>query len=153
MEDIFQKGQKITIRVVLVVIAFSVAKGLAGFFSGSVVLLADAVHSAADSFSTFLVWLGLKIAQKKPTERFQYGYYKAENLSTLLVSVLIFYAGFEIVRESLAKIFVSYQLHIPLVAVSVAVLDAIVMFLLGTYEVKIGRKINAQSLVADGSES
>jgi len=153
MEDIFQKGQNITIKVVLVVIAFSIAKAVAGALSGSVVLLADAVHSAADSFSMFLVWVGLKIARKKPTEKFQYGYYKAENLSALLVSGLILYAGFEIIRESVSKILISYQLHIPLIAISVALLDAIVMFLLGTYEVKIGRKINAQSLVADGSES
>ena len=152
-ENIFHKGEKITIRTMLVVIFFALAKGIAGILSGSIVLTADAIHSAADSFSTFLVWIGLKIAHKKPTERFQYGYYKAENLSTLLVAALIFYAGFEIVKESIIKLFTSYQLHIPLIAMSVALLDAIVMFLVGSYEVRIGRRIHAQSLIADGSES
>ena len=153
MENIFQKGENITIKAALTVVGFAVAKSIVGFLSGSIVLVADGIHSAADSFSTFLVWLGLKIAKKKPTEKFQYGYYKAENLSTFLVSGLIFYAGFEIVRSSVHKLFTSYQLHIPLIAISVAILDAIVMFLVGTYEVKVGREIHAQSLIADGSES
>jgi len=153
MNNIFQKGERITIRAMLTVVFFALAKGITGVLSGSVVLVADAIHSAADSFSTFLVWLGLRIARKKPTEKFQYGYYKAENLSTLLVSFLIFYAGFEIIRASIAKLSISYELHIPFIAMGVAILDAIVMFLIGTYEVKVGRKINAQSLIADGSES
>jgi len=36
---------------------------------------------------------------------------------------------------------------------SVAVLDAIVMFLIGSYEMKVGKRINSQSLIADGKES
>jgi len=151
--NVLQKGQGIALKIVFVVISFAIAKGIVGFISGSVVLLADAVHSLADAFSTILVWLGLKISRRKPNQKFPYGYYKAENLSTLLVSLLIFYAGFEIIRVSIAKLTVSTDLHIPLVAISVALLDAIVMFLVGSYEVKIGKKIHAQSLIADGSES
>ncbi len=153
MENIFKKGEKVTIEATFTVVAFAIAKSVVGFLSGSIVLMADGVHSAADSFSTFLVWIGLKISKKKPTEKFQYGYYKAENLSTLFVSGLIFYAGFEIIRGSIYKIFASYQLHIPFVAISVALLDAVVMFSVGTYEAKVGREIHAQSLIADGSES
>lgn len=148
-----QKGQSIALKIVAVVFSFAAAKGIVGFFSGSVVLLADAIHSAADAFSTILVWLGLKISQRKPNEQFPYGYYKAENLSTLLVSLLIFYAGFEIIWESIFKLSHTYTLKIPAIAVGVALLDAIIMFLVGSYEVRIGRKIKAQSLIADGSES
>ena len=50
-----------------------------GFLSGSIVLISDAVHSVSDILSIVTSWLGLKIAQKKPDERFAYGYYKAEN--------------------------------------------------------------------------
>ena len=66
---------------------------------------------------------------------------------------MIFYAGFEIIRESIFKLSHIYTLKIPALAIGVALLDAIVMFLAGTYEVRIGRKIKAQSLIADGSES
>ena len=148
-----QKGQKVALKIVGVVFSFALAKGIVGFISGSVVLLADAIHSAADAFSTILVWLGLKISQRKPNQQFPYGYYKAENLSTLLVALLIFYAGFEIIRESIFKLTHSYDLKIPLIAITVAFLDATIMFLVGSYEVRVGKRIKAQSLIADGSES
>jgi cation diffusion facilitator family transporter len=152
-ENFLKQGRGVALKIFFVVAFFSLAKGVVGFLSGSVVLLADAVHSAADAFSTVLVWIGLKISQRKPSQKFPYGYYKAENLTTLLVAGLIFYAGFELIQESILKITTIYDLRIPWIAVSVAFLDAVVMFLVGTYEVKIGRKINAQSLIADGSES
>ena len=151
--NILEKGQGIALKIVFAVIAFAVAKGVVGFISGSVVLLADAVHSTADAFSTLLVWFGLKISRRKPNQQFPYGYYKAENLSTLVIAVLIFYAGFEIIQASITKLTSSATLNIPLVAMGVAFLDATVMFLIGSYEVKIGKKIHAQSLIADGSES
>ncbi len=153
MINIFKTGQKTTAVAGFFTILFAIAKAVVGIMSGSIVLLADAIHSAADSFSTFTAWLGLKIAQKKPTEKFPYGFYKAENVAALLISGLILFAGFSIVKEGINKIFIEYQLNIPLVAIILAVTDAIVMFLIGSYEIKVGRKINSQSLIADGKES
>lgn len=153
MTDIFKQGQKTTIIATLITIIFALAKAIVGFISGSVVLLGDAVHSFADSFSSFAAWFGLKIAKKEPTEKFPYGFYKAESVVAFLISLLILFAGYTIIKESISKLFVEYQLSIPLVAITVAFLDAIVMFLIGSYEIKVGKKINSQSLIADGKES
>jgi len=153
MPDIFKKGQKAALVAGTATIFFAIAKAVVGFISGSIVLMADAIHSAADSFSTFFAWFGLKIAQKSPTEKFPYGFYKVENITALVISGLILFAGFEIIKESIGKIFTLGELNIPLIAVGVAVLDAIVMFLIGTYEMKVGKQINSQSLAADGRES
>ncbi len=152
-KDILKKGQKATNIAALTTVFFAIAKAVAGFLSGSIVLLADSIHSAADSFSTFAAFLGLKIAQKEPTEKFSYGFYKVENITALIISGLIFFAGGTIVKESVDKIFTEYDLKIPLIAVAVAVLDAIVLFFVGSYEMKAGKEINSQSLIADGKES
>ncbi len=153
MSNIFEIGQKTTIKAGLITIFFAFAKAIAGFLSGSVALLADSVHSFADSFSSFAAWFGLKIAKKEPTQKFPYGFYKIENIAALLISFLILFAGWTIIKESITKITTEPQLSIPFVAIAVATLDAIVMFLIGTYEIKIGKEINAQSLMADGKES
>jgi len=150
---LFKQGRKATVIAAGFTIAFAIAKGIVGFISGSVVLMADAIHSAADSFSAFFVWIGLKIAEKKPTEKFPYGFYKAENIATLLISFLILFAGYEIVKESINKLSFLEQLNIPLIAIGVALADAIVMFFIGSYEVKVGKRINSQSLITDGKES
>lgn len=151
--NIFKQGQKTTVIAGLVTVFFAGAKAVVGVISGSIVLMADAVHSAADSFSTFAAFFGLTVARKKPTEKFPYGFYKVENLTALVISGLILFAGYTIIRESIDKIFTEYQLVLPLLAVAVAALDGIFMMAVGTYEVKVGKKINSQSLVADGKES
>ena len=150
---LFKQGRKATLTAAGITLFFAIAKAVAGFISGSIVLLGDAIHSAADSFSAFFVWIGLKIAQKKPTEKFPYGFYKAENVAALLISFLILFAGYEIIKGSISKLFVQYQLNIPLLAIGVALLDAIIMFFIGSYEIRVGKRINSQSLVADGKES
>jgi len=150
---LFKQGKKTTIVAALATILFAGAKAIVGFLSGSLVLIADAIHSAADSVSAFFVWLGLRIAQKKPTEKFPYGFYKVENITALLVSFLILFAGYEIVKQAIERLSATYQINIPLIAIGVALLDAIVMFSIGTYEIRTGKKINSQSLIADGRES
>jgi len=152
-KDILKKGQKATLIAGLTTLFFALAKGVVGLISGSTILLADAVHSGADAFSTATAWFGLKIAKKEPTEKFRYGFYKVENIAALLISGLIFFAGATIIIRSLEKFSVEYEINIPFVAIGLAILDAIFMFLVGTYEMKEGKKINSQSLIADGRES
>jgi len=153
MKNIFKRGERATLFAGTATVIFAFLKGIVGFFSGSIVLLADAVHSATDSFSTFLAWFGLRISQRKATERFPYGFYKAETIISLFISLLILFVGFDILKESIRKIFLTYQLNFPYLSIGVALLDALVMFVLGTYELKVGREINSQSLIADGLES
>ncbi|MEA3344618.1 MAG: cation diffusion facilitator family transporter [Patescibacteria group bacterium] len=153
MSKILKIGQRATITAGLATIFFALAKGIVGLLSGSLVLVADAIHSAADSISTFVAWLGLRVASKKPSDKFQYGYFKAESIASFLISILILFAGFVILKESINKIFTEYELNIPFIAISVAFLDGMVMFFVGTYEMKVGEKINSQSLIADGKES
>jgi len=153
MDDIFNVGQRTTLTAVFTSVCLAAVKAIVGFISGSVVLLGDAVHSFADSFSSFAVWIGLRIARKKPTEKFPYGFYKAESIAALVVSYLILFAGYSIIKESIGKLFIKHSLFIPLLALATAVVDAIAMFLMGTYEARKGREINSQSLIADGKES
>ncbi len=151
--ELFQRGKKVSIVAGLGTLMFALAKGIVGLVSGSIVLMGDAVHSGADSFSAFLVWAGLKISQKDPTEKFPYGYYKVENITSLLVSFLILFAGYSIITNSFNKLFTQTELGIPAIAVGVAVADALVMYMIGKYEISEGEKINSQSLIADGKES
>lgn len=153
MKNILKRGERATLLAGTATVIFAFLKGIVGFLSGSIVLLADAIHSATDSFSTFLAWFGLRISQRKATERFPYGFYKVETIISLFISLLILFVGFNILKESIQKIFLNYQLNFPYLSIGVALLDALVMFILGTYELKVGREINSQSLIADGLES
>ena len=70
-------------------------KALLGFLSGSVALIADAIHSSTDVISSVTVLAGIKISKRK-SKHFPYGLYKVENFVSLFSSVFIFLAGYKI---------------------------------------------------------
>ena len=79
-------------------------KGIAGFFGNSYALIADAIESTTDIFSSILVLFGLKYANKPADKNHPYGHGKIEPLVTfLLVGFLVISATF-IAHESIQNI-------------------------------------------------
>lgn len=148
-----KRGEKTAGAATLVALAFALAKGVIGYLSGSIALITDAVHTSADSLATFASWFGLKISQRKPDERFPYGYYKGETLATLFVCVLILYAGIDLLLESYSKLFVLSELAIPQWALGVSLISAITYFFMAKYMESVGKRINSQSLITNAQES
>jgi len=152
-ESKLKKGQKLAEKAAVletILVGFKVVVGLT---SGSMALISDAIHSGSDLLTIFTSWLGLKIAQKKPDKNFPYGYYKAENIGTLVISFFIFFAAGKMLTEAYSRLFSFSSVNLPLLALAVSLIDAIILFFFGKYEVKIGRQINSQSLIAMGSEN
>lgn len=136
-----------------VMIVLSSVKGAVGLISGSIALLADAVHSFSDIFASIAVWLGLKFAQKEPSERFPYGLYKVETLALLVVSVIVIFSGIEILLESIRRFWTSYSITLPHITIAVACSSALVSILLSRYKDKVGRSIGSQALIGEGKHS
>jgi len=151
-EDL-KKGERLATIAIFLEGALAAAKAVIGVFSGSVVLISDAIHSGSDLLSIITSWFGLKIAQKETDERFPYGYYKAENLGAAIISILILLAAWEMFNQGYSRLFSFSSIKIPLLALAISLSDAIILFFFGNYEVKIGKEINAQSLVAMGKEN
>lgn len=143
-----KEGQSIARNAIIVNIILSLFKGIIGFFSGSVALITDSVHTGADSITTFASWLGLRVAQKEPTEKFRYGYYKAETIATLFICIFIMYAGYELIVESYSKLFTVSVIQIPIWALGISLVAAVASFIIAKKEKCIGDKINSQSLIA-----
>jgi len=150
---VLRKGER-TLRISTVAtFVLAVLKGVVGYFSGSVALVTDAFHSGADSVTRFASWSGLKIAQRKPDERFPYGYYKAETLVALFVSVLILYAGYKTLMESITRLFRISEIEAPFFALVVSLISAFTAYLLASRMKKVGREINSQSLIVSAEET
>ena len=152
-ENKLKKGQRLTEKAAILETGLAGAKAIVGLSSGSMALISDAIHSGSDLLTIFTSWLGLKIAQKKPDKNFPYGYYKAENLGTLLISFFIFLAAGKMMVEGYSHLFTFSAVKLPFLALAVSLVDAIILFFFGRYEVKIGHQINSQSLIAMGSEN
>ena len=97
--EIKQAQQRAAFSIVLNLV-LAVGKGTAGSIGGSAALIADAIHSATDVIASAAAFTGLWLAGKKHPS-FPYGLYKAETLATLVVSVAVILAGYEIGRQAL----------------------------------------------------
>jgi cation diffusion facilitator family transporter len=71
----------------------AVVKGIAGGFSGSASLLAEAAHSVADTSNQLMLLVSISLGAREPDEEHPFGYGKERFFWTLLAAVLIFLAG------------------------------------------------------------
>jgi cation diffusion facilitator family transporter len=82
-------------------VALTIAKFLAGVLGHSQALIADAVESLADIFSSIIVWRGLVVAETPADEDHPYGHGKAEPLAAATVSAMLLLAAGLIAFHSL----------------------------------------------------
>lgn len=82
----------------------AIIKFFAGLLGHSYALIADAVESTADIFSSLVVWSGLWVAQRDPDERYPFGYGKAESLAAVVVAMMLLGAALAIAIESIREI-------------------------------------------------
>jgi cation diffusion facilitator family transporter len=119
--------------------------GLAAL-SGSLALAASATDSAVDIFASLAVLIGLVISKRK-TKTFPFGLYKVENLVSIIIALLILFAGYEIAKEALlaptAEVMTEWW---TLIGVGLTVL---IPFLFSRYELRVGKESNSPSLVAE----
>ena len=117
--------------------------------SGSLAVAAEMLHNLVDLLASVAVLVGLKISQRR-SQSFPYGLYKVENLVAVGVAGLIFFTGFEIIREA----FIADQRQTTvnlwmLVGVS---LSAIIPLFFSHFELQAGKAANSPSLIADAQE-
>lgn len=149
--------QKIIIRtsiigivVNLILVAF---KATIGILVNSIAITLDAINNLTDALSSIITIIGAKLAGRAPDKNHPYGYGRIEYFSSVIIAVIVLWAGITALQESWPKIFhpdVTSYTTVSLVIVAVAV---VVKFVLGRYVKGVGEKINSQALVASGSDA
>ncbi|MBC7894261.1 MAG: cation diffusion facilitator family transporter, partial [Cytophagaceae bacterium] len=74
---------------ILVNATLAITKLVAGVVGNSYALVADAVESTADIFSSLIVWGGLHVASREPDEAYPFGYGRAETLAGAVVAIML----------------------------------------------------------------
>ncbi len=100
-------------------------KLVTGVFGHSHALIADAVESFADIFSSLIVWRGVVIAAKPPDEDHPYGHGKAEPIAAAVVSLMLLLAAGWIAVKSVGEIAEPHQSPAPFTLVVLVVVIAI----------------------------
>jgi cation diffusion facilitator family transporter len=121
--------------------------------SGSVGLLADTIHNASDALTAVPLWLAFSLGKRKPTERYTYGYGRAEDVAGVVVVLMIAASAVIAAYESLQKL-LNPSAPTNLVWVAIASLAGFVgNEAVAVFRIKVGNEIGSAALVADGQHA
>ncbi len=130
----------------------ALAKLAAGILASSEAMVSDAVHSASDVFSTFVVIIGIKLAGKKADKEHPYGHERMECVAAILLSAVLAVTGAGIGFSGLRKIAggsVSDMAVPGRLAVAAAILSIAVKEWMFWYTRGNAKKVNSGALMAD----
>lgn len=122
-QDRLKRTLRATFLGLAVNLVLATTKLLAGIFGHAHALVADAVESFADVFSSIIVWRGLVIAHEPADEDHPYGHGKAEPIAAAFVSVTLLLAAAWIVFKAFEEIATPHSVPAPF---TLAVLLAVV---------------------------
>ena len=123
-------------------------KLIAGIVGHANALVADAVESSADIFSSLIVWMGLSIAARPADEDHPYGHGKAEPLAAAVVSLLLLGAAVGIAIMAIREIRTPHHLPAPF-TLFVAAGVILVKEILYRRVSRVGREVGGTAIVAD----
>lgn len=128
--------------------ALALIKAVAGIAGNSFALIADAIESVTDVFSSLLVLVGIRYANKPPDENHPYGHGRAEPLLTFTVVVILLGSALIIAYQSIQHIRTPHETPDGFTLYILAAIIIIKEFSY-RYVIKRGKQINSTLLTAD----
>ncbi|MBR3131877.1 cation diffusion facilitator family transporter [Candidatus Saccharibacteria bacterium] len=123
---------------------------IVGLISGSIAITSDAVHSFIDSVSGFLIIISEKLASHHKLTAHRA---KIERLTTILIALIIIFAGIHIIVEAVEKIIVAETPSYSIPVIIVLVASIAMKYLLASYLKRSGKEQNSTVLIASGAET
>ncbi len=144
-------AMKVSIISIIANVVLAAFKLVAGVFAHSGAMISDAIHSASDVFSTFVVMIGIKIASKEPDEEHPYGHERMECVAAIILATILCITGLGIGKNALSNITGnSGEMAVPgVLALIAAIVSIIVKEAMFWYTRHYAKKIDSGALMAD----
>lgn len=153
MEKSFQtQAIKVSAVSIIVNLLLSVLKLTAGLLAHSGAMVSDAVHSASDVFSSFIVIIGVKLSARESDRDHPYGHERLECAAAILLSAVLAMTGLAIGYNSIQKIVSGNysELMVPgSLALAAAAISILVKELMFWYTRHYAKKLDSAALMAD----
>lgn len=152
-EKEFQKiANKVSCITIIVNVVLAIFKVFAGIIAHSSAMISDAIHSASDVFSTFVVIIGIKLASKESDKEHPYGHERLECVAAIVLAIILFITGLGIGMEAVKDITSGNYtgLKVPgMLALIAAIVSIVVKEAMYWYTRYYARKIDSGALMAD----
>ena len=130
-EEFSKIATRVSIVSILGNLGLSIFKLLAGILAHSGAMISDAVHSASDVVSSFIVIIGVRLSGKAPDKDHPYGHERFECVAAIILAMLLAIVGAEIgltaiksIREGSDSLTVPGTLALIAAVVSIIVKEA-----------------------------
>jgi cation diffusion facilitator family transporter len=137
-----QKVRQVLLYTLFLNLIVATAKIIYGYITDSISMLSDGFHSFFDGISNVIGLVGIWIASQPP-----------ETLSTIAIAMLIFAAGIEIIREAYQRIETPGAIEVTPLSFIIMALTLGVNVGVMTYELRKGRELKSDFLIADATHT
>lgn len=111
------KGNKKIVISIAINFLVCLLEAIGGILSGSLVLLADALHNFSDGMAILISYLARLIARRSPDSKMTFGYKRAEILAALLNSSVIIVISFSLFKEAYYRLMEPQEITIPIMLI------------------------------------
>jgi len=125
-----ERGAIISISTYLLL---SAAKLATGHLLHSSSLVADGFNNVSDIIGNVALLIGIRMARQPADRDHRFGHWKIEDLASLITSIIMFYVGFDVLRDTIQKILSREQTVIDPLGATLGVVSAAVMFAVYLY--------------------
>ena len=153
-QDTRRSVQRVLLVALAVNVSMTLLKLVIGLLSGSLAVLADAMHSATDGLSSLLGLITNGLSDPRPDRDHPYGHDKYEAIGALAIAGFILFTAFEILRTAIERI-ASGLRPLSLDGRELLLLLVVLGFnlVLASYERSEGRRLGSQLLLADAKHT
>jgi len=138
-----------TISIILNTFLFGL-KYWVGIKTFSIAIIADAWHTLSDSLTSLVVIIGFKVSSTPADKKHPFGHGQAEIISSVIIGTLLAVVGVNFLIASIQRFINHQSASYGNLAIIVFVISVIVKEGLAQFSIRAGKKINSQSLIADG---
>lgn len=142
-------GRVLAITLVLNLIV-TLLKAIVGFWSGSLSILADALHSVTDSLNNVLGLFTNQLSSPEPDRAHPYGRHKYEAIGALGIAAFLGIACYEILEGTVHRIIQGASpIQLSMLDLGMLLLVLIINIIVVFYERSVGNKLGSPILIAD----
>lgn len=127
----------------------ALAKLAVGLLTGALSLVADGLDSLFDGLANIIGLIGIAVGSRPPDDDHPYGHRKFETLAALIIASLLFFTAWELAQSAIQRLRTPQPVTVNLWSLAALVFSMVVQGATSVYELRAGRRLNSEVLVAD----
>lgn len=149
-----KRAEKGALLSIIAYLLISFVKLLIGKIAGSEALWADGLNNATDIIASVAVLIGLRLAPQKPAdEEHKYGHWKAENVASLITSLIMLAVGLQVLYSSVWSLIQGETESPDVLAAIIGVVSAILMYGVYTFNRRLAAQVKSSALLAAAKDN